>query len=66
MFQFPGFALCSYVFKTQSPLQEGLPHSDISGSQLVVSSPKLFADYHVLLRLLPPRHPPFALLYLTI
>lgn len=31
---------------------------------LVVSSPKLFADYHVLLRLLPPRHPPTALLSL--
>ena len=46
--------------------KEGFPHSDISGSSLVVSSPKLFADYYVLHRLLPPRHPPFALLYLTI
>ena len=30
------------------------------------SSPKLFAGYHVLLRLLPPRHPPCALSRLTI
>ena len=27
------------------------PHSDIHGSMLVVSSPRLFADCHVLLRL---------------
>jgi hypothetical protein len=46
--------------------QSGLPHSDIFGSSLVVSSPKLFADYYVLLRLLPPRHPPYALIHLTI
>ena len=39
----------------------GLPHSDISGSQLDYSSPKLFAVIHVLLRLLMPRHSPFAL-----
>lgn len=44
----------------------GFPHSDIFGSTLVVSSPKLFADFHVLLRLLPPRHPPYALIHLTI
>ncbi|CAN0298778.1 unnamed protein product [Ectocarpus sp. 4 AP-2014] len=29
----------------------GLPHSDIHGSTLVCSSPRLFAAYHVLLRL---------------
>ena len=43
----------------------GLPHSDISGSMLVCSSPKLFAAYHVLLRLLVPRHPSCALSSLT-
>ena len=43
----------------------GLPHSDISGSMLVCSSPKLFAAYHVLLRLLTPRHPSCALSSLT-
>ena len=39
----------------------GLPHSEISGSQLDYSSPKLIAVSHVLLRLLMPRHSPFAL-----
>ncbi len=29
----------------------GLPHSDISGLSLICSYPKLFAAYHVLLRL---------------
>ena len=29
----------------------GLPHSDIRGSQVVCTSPQLFAAYHVLLRL---------------
>ena len=42
----------------------GLPHSDISGSKVVCTSPKLFAAYHVLHSLLEPRHPPFALLFL--
>ena len=35
--------------------------SDISGSIPVCSSPELFAAFHVLLRLLKPRHPPYAL-----
>src|SRR5881296_1108223 len=39
----------------------GLPHSDILGSQLVCSSPRLIAAYHVLRRLPVPRHPPCAL-----
>ena len=42
------------------------PHSDISGSLDICSSPKLFAAYHVFHRLLVPRHPPCALLRLTI
>ena len=37
------------------------PHSDISGSMDICSSPKLFAAYHVFHRLLVPRHPPYAL-----
>ena len=41
----------------------GLPHSEISGSQVVCTYPKLIAAYHVLLRLLEPRHPPFALAF---
>ena len=41
------------------------PHSEISGSQDICSSPKLFAAYHVFHRLLVPRHPPCALISLT-
>ena len=44
----------------------GFPHSDISGSVDICSSPKLFAAYHVFHRLLVPRHPPCALVSLTI
>ena len=43
----------------------GFPHSDISGSMDICSSPKLFAAYHVFHRLLVPRHPPCALISLT-
>ena len=39
----------------------GFPHSDISGSLDICSSPKLFAACHVFHRLLVPRHPPCAL-----
>ena len=44
----------------------GFPHSDISGSLDICSSPKLFAAYHVFHRLLVPRHPPCALYSITI
>ena len=44
-------------------LPAGLSHSDIRGSILVCKSPRLFAAYHVLLRLQEPRHPPYALAY---
>ena len=43
----------------------GFPHSEISGSMDICSSPKLFAAYHVFHRLLVPRHPPCALSSLT-
>ena len=43
----------------------GFPHSDISGSLDICSSPKLFAAYHVFHRLLVPRHPPCALFSIT-
>ena len=39
----------------------GFPHSDIRGSLVICTSPRLFAAYHVFLRLLVPRHPPCAL-----
>ena len=41
------------------------PHSEISGSKDICSSPKLIAAYHVFHRLSVPRHPPCALLRLT-
>ena len=44
----------------------GFPHSDICGSSDICSLPQLFAAYHVLHRLLVPRHPPYALLRLII
>ena len=42
------------------------PHSEISGSAGICPSPKLIAAYHVFHRLLVPRHPPCALVRLTI
>ena len=61
MFQFP--ALASYIRRI-IPLQDiGLSHSEISGSKVICTSPKLIAAYHVLHRLREPRHPPCALLY---
>ena len=47
-------------------LRTGFPHSDICGSRIICISPQLFAAYHVLHRLLMPRHSPYALLSLTI
>ena len=44
----------------------GFPHSEIFGSKPVCGSPKLIAAYHVLHRLLAPRHSPYALSSLTI
>ena len=46
-------------------LPAGFPHSDIRGSVDICSSPRLFAAYHVFLRLSVPRHPPCALSCLT-
>ena len=44
----------------------GFPHSEIPGSRPICGSPRLIAAYHVLPRLLVPRHPPYALSSLTI
>ena len=43
----------------------GFPHSDIPGSTRICRYPRLIAAYHVLHRLLVPRHPPCALSSLT-
>ena len=67
MFQFRRFP--TYAYLIQRRLTEygsaGFPHSEISGSTVICTSPKLFAAYHVLHRLLMPRHSPCALLRLT-
>ena len=47
-------------------LSSGLPHSEIHGSKLILSSPWLIAEYHVFHRLLLPRHSPNALLALDL
>ena len=40
-----------------------LSHSEIRGSKVICTYPRLVAAYHVLLRLHEPRHPPYALSY---
>ena len=62
MFQFPAFA---HYIRSVSNLQlDGLSHSEILGSRVICTYPRLFAAYHVLHRLQEPRHPPYALSYL--
>ena len=67
MFQFRRFP--TYTYLIQCTLHGycpcGLPHSEISGSMDICSSPKLIAACHVLHRLLMPRHSPCALISLT-
>ena len=67
MFQFRRFP--AYTYFVQCTLTEycsaGFPHSEILGSKLMCSSPRLIAACHVLLRLLMPRHSPCALISLT-
>ena len=68
MVHFPTLPSRTYGFSPGYPgmTPGGFPHSEISGSTLVCSSPKLIAAYHVLHRLLAPRHSPHALSSLTI
>ena len=61
MFQFPGFASYTYVFSARYSRSCGFPHSEMRGSKLIRSSPRLIAAYHVLHRLSTPRHSPNAL-----
>ena len=67
MFQFRRFPTYTYLiqYRLVQVYCTGFPHSEISGSKLICSSPKLIAAYHVLLRLLMPRHSPCALISLT-
>ena len=67
MFQFRRFP--TYTYLIQCTLTEycsaGFPHSEISGSTVICTYPKLIAACHVLHRLLMPRHSPCALISLT-
>ena len=67
MFQFRAFPPYGYLIHhtVHRYCLCGFPHSDISGSSLICSSPKLFAACRVLHRLLMPRHSPCALISLT-
>ncbi len=52
--------MCSYTSIEAFSL-DGFPHSESHGSRLACSSPWIFAAYRVFLRLLVPRHSPYAL-----
>ena len=61
MFQFAAFASAT---RRMTCLQHaGFSHSDIRASRVICTYARLFAAYHVLLRLQEPRHPPYALFY---
>ena len=52
--------------RNNNRMSGGFPHSDIHGSKPIPGSPWLNAGYHVLHRLLLPRHPPNALFALDL
>ena len=58
MFQFSGLAPLLVIYLQYTRLS----HSEIFGLMPVCGYPKLIAAYHVLHRLLVPRHPPCALI----
>jgi hypothetical protein len=69
----PMYSVYKYLFQrhieclhNNMKLSGGLPHSEIHGSKLILSSPWLIAEYHVFHRLLLPRHSPNALLALDL
>lgn len=69
----PMYSVYKYLFKNiinyrsnYNELSGGLPHSEIHGSKLILSSSWLIAEYHVFHRLLLPRHSPNALLALDL
>jgi hypothetical protein len=66
MFHFPTFPLPALYIQTgvtRSPQRawRGFPIRKSSDHSSFINSPRLIADYDVLLRLQMPRHPPFAL-----
>ena len=60
MFQFPPFASLRKV-RIVTLQVTGLSHSEIRGSKVICTYPRLIAACHVLHRLREPRHPPDAL-----
>ncbi len=69
MFHFPTFPLPALyiqagVTRSQNAWR-GFPIRKSSAHSSIISSPRLIADFYVLLRLQMPRHPPFALRNLT-
>ena len=66
MVQFPWFASCTLCIQVPIPLRVGFPIQRPPDHSSFASSPKLFAGYHVFLRLSSPRHPPHALVHLTL
>src|SRR3984885_6487655 len=68
MVPFPGFARTRLYIQRAVYwfYQYGFPHSEIPGSKPACGSPGLIAACHVLLPLLAPRHPTYALSSLTI
>jgi hypothetical protein len=68
MVHFPGLTRTDLCIQSAVTwfYQDGFPHSEIPGSKPACGSPRLIAACHVLLRLLAPRHPPYALSSLTI
>ena len=63
MFQFPALALL--LGKSTALQTARLSHSEIPGSKVICTYPRLIAAYHVLHRLREPRHPPYALSYFS-
>ena len=57
--------MCSYI-GTEAFSLGGFPHSESHGSRLACSSPWIIAAYRVFLRLLVPRHSPYALCSLIV
>ena len=66
MVHFPRFASPTKSGRYPPLLVDGLPHSEIPGSQVACTSPGLIAACHVLHRQDSPRHPPYALISLAI
>src|SRR5665648_17184 len=61
----PSLSLCVQLKDDRTLLRPGSPIGKSTGLRLLGASPWLIAAFHVLHRLLVPRHPPYALNILT-